>query len=117
MHRVQCIVRSKVKRAASDDRTVIQEMVTSVFRFLYGPLPSGEYLRVLVVLDEYFRFPEVEIVKSLSARTVIPIFDKVFSSRGIPDNLKIDNGTPFQRKLCQRSWLSTPAYHAILARG
>ena len=60
----------------------------------YGPLPSGEYL--LVVLDEYSRFPEVEIVKSLSAQTVIPIFDKVFSSRGIPENLKTDNGSPFQ---------------------
>ena len=60
----------------------------------YGLLPSGEYL--LVVLYEYTRFPEVEIVKSLSAQTVIPIFDKVFSSRGIPDNLKTDNVTPFQ---------------------
>ena len=27
---------------------------------------------------------------------MIPIFDKVFSSRGIPENLKTDNGTPFQ---------------------
>ena len=53
----------------------------------YGPLPSGEYL--LVVLDEYSRFPEVEIVKSLSAQTVIPIFDKVFSSRGIPENFEV----------------------------
>ena len=50
----------------------------------YVPLPSGEYL--LVVLDEYSRFPEVEIVKSLSAQTVIPIFDNLFSSRGIPEN-------------------------------
>ena len=48
------------------------------------------------LLDEYSRFPEVEIVKSLSAQTVIPIFDKVFSSMGIPENLKTDNGTPFQ---------------------
>ena len=38
----------------------------------------------------------MEIVKSLSAQTVIPIFDKVFSSRGIPENLKTDNGSPFQ---------------------
>ena len=60
----------------------------------YGLLPSGEYL--LVVLDEYPMFPDVEIVKSLSAQTVIPIFDKVFSSRGISENLKTDNGIPFQ---------------------
>ena len=61
---------------------------------LYGPLPSGEYL--LVALDEYSRFPEVEIVKSLSAQTVIPIFDKVFSYRSIPEHLKTDNVTSFQ---------------------
>ena len=59
----------------------------------YGPLPSDEYL--LVVLDEYSRCPEVEIVKSLSAQTVIQ-FLTVFSSRGIPENLKTGNGTPFQ---------------------
>ena len=76
----------------------------------YGPLPSGEYL--LVVLDEYSRFPEVE------AQTVIPIFDKIFSSRGIPEKLKTDNGTPFRVLMfCQRSWFSSPAYHAVLARG
>jgi hypothetical protein len=60
----------------------------------YGPLPSGHHL--LVILDEYSRFPEVEILKSLSAKSVIPLFDKVFSSRGIPLKLKSDNGTPFQ---------------------
>ena len=60
----------------------------------YGPLQSGEYL--LVVLDEYSRFPEVEIVKTVSAQTVIQFFDKVFSSRGRPENLKTGNGTPFR---------------------
>ena len=49
-----------------------------------------------LVLHEYSRFPDVEIVKSFSAQTVIPIVDKVFSSRGIPESLKTDNGSPFQ---------------------
>ena len=60
----------------------------------YGPLPSGHYL--MAILDEYTRFPEVEIIKSLSAKTVIPCMDKVFSSRGIPEKVKTDNGPPFQ---------------------
>ena len=47
-------------------------------------------------LDEYSRFPEVEIIRSLSAQTVIPVIDKLFASRGTPDVLKTDNGTPFQ---------------------
>ena len=34
------------------------------------PFPSGEYL--LVVIDDYSRFPEVEILPSLSANVVIP---------------------------------------------
>lgn len=66
----------------------------------YGPLPTGDYL--LVVMDEYSRFPEVEVIKSLSAQTVIPVFEKIFSSRGTPDNLKTDNGTPFQSEEFKR---------------
>ena len=34
-----------------------------------GPFPTGEYL--LVVIDAYSRFPEVEIVHSTSARGTI----------------------------------------------
>ena len=60
----------------------------------FGPLPSGHYL--MVVADEYSRFPEVEVLKSLSAKSVILKFDKIFASRGIPDVVKSDNGTPFQ---------------------
>ena len=59
----------------------------------YGPLPTGEYL--LVIVDEYTRYPVVEIVRSTSANTVIPVFDRVFSMFGIPRVLKTDNGPPF----------------------
>ncbi|KAK3088256.1 hypothetical protein FSP39_016655 [Pinctada imbricata] len=59
-----------------------------------GPLPSSEYL--LVVVDEYTRYPVVEIVKSVSSNTTIPIIDKVFSQFGIPKIVKTDNGSPFQ---------------------
>jgi len=58
-----------------------------------GPFPSGDYL--LVVIDEYSRFPEVEIVTSTSARAVIPKLNAIFSRQGIPDVLKSDNGPPF----------------------
>lgn len=60
----------------------------------YGPLPSGHYL--LVIRCDRSRFPEVEVLGSTSANVVIPAMDKLFSSRGIPDKLKSDNGTPFQ---------------------
>ena len=59
----------------------------------YGPLPSGEYL--LVIIDDYSRFPVVELVRSTYANTVIPVLDKVLSTFGTPDILKSDNGAPF----------------------
>jgi transposase InsO family protein len=51
---------------------------------LYGPLPTGEYL--LVVIDRYSRFPEVEIVRSTKASTVTPKLDKIFATHGPPYN-------------------------------
>ena len=58
-----------------------------------GPLPSGDCL--MVVIDEYSRFPEVEIVTSTSARSTIPKLDAIFARQGIPEVLKSDNGPPF----------------------
>ena len=59
-----------------------------------GPYPSGHYC--LVVIDEYSRFPVVEVLSSTSASCVIPVLDKIFATHGLPDTLKTDNGPPFQ---------------------
>ena len=59
-----------------------------------GPLPSGEYLMVL--MDEYSRFPFVDIVCKTSADAVIPVVDKAFSLFAYPEVLKTDSGPPFQ---------------------
>ena len=58
-----------------------------------GPLPSGEELMVLV--DEYSRFPIVEIIRSVSANTVIPVLNKHLATFGYPGVIKSDNGAPF----------------------
>ncbi|CAB3977432.1 Transposon Ty3-I Gag-Pol poly [Paramuricea clavata] len=58
-----------------------------------GPFPSGETL--LVVIDEFSRFPEVEILHSTTANAVIPKLDGIFSRQGIPKVVKSDNGPPF----------------------
>ena len=60
---------------------------------LAGPFPSEEYL--LVVIDEYSSFPEVDVISSTSAKTVIPHLDMIFSRHGIHDVVKTDNGPPF----------------------
>ncbi|XP_065068432.1 uncharacterized protein K02A2.6-like [Rhopilema esculentum] len=59
----------------------------------YGPLPTGQYL--FVVIDTYSRFPEVDIVPSTSASAIIPKLDAIFARHGMPDKLKSDNGPPF----------------------
>lgn len=59
----------------------------------YGPLPTGEHL--LVIVDEYSRYPVVEVIHSTSANSVIPVIDKIFSMFGIPRSVKTDNGPPF----------------------
>ena len=58
-----------------------------------GPMPTGEYL--LVLTDLRSRFPEVEIINNTSANTVIPKLEKIFSTFGLPTNIKTDNGPPF----------------------
>ena len=58
-----------------------------------GPLPTGEYL--LVIVDEYSRFPVVEIVHSTSVKTTITLLDKAFSQFGVHNVVKSDNGPPF----------------------
>ena len=54
---------------------------------------AGHY--VLVVIDDYSRFPEVDIVHSTSAKTVIPKLDRIFAAYGVPQVVKSDNGPPF----------------------
>jgi hypothetical protein len=59
----------------------------------YGPINNSEY--ILVVIDDYTRYPIVEIIHSLSAKTVIPAFDRILGMFGIPSVIKTDNGPPF----------------------
>ena len=49
----------------------------------------------MVVVDEFSRFPEVELLTSTSAKAVVPKLDAILSRQGIPDILKSDDGSPF----------------------
>ena len=66
---------------------------TEVSMDFCGPLSSNDYL--MVVIDDYSRYPEVEITQSTAARSVIPLLDKIFSRFGIPEIVRTDNGPPF----------------------
>ncbi|XP_063970809.1 uncharacterized protein K02A2.6-like [Lytechinus pictus] len=59
----------------------------------FADLPNGDHM--LVVIDDYSRFVEVEIVSSTAASQVIPKLDRIFSSFGVPSVVRTDNGPPF----------------------
>ena len=48
-----------------------------------------------MLIDNYSRFPEIEIVNSTSAKSTIPKLDKILSTMGIPLKITSDNGPPF----------------------
>ena len=50
---------------------------------------------VLLLIDDYSRYPIIEPVSSTSASCVIPKLDQMFAMFGTPDVLRSDNGPPF----------------------
>ena len=52
-------------------------------------LPTGEH--ILVVTDDYSRYPAIEIVTSTSARAAIPKLDRIFATFGVPQVVRTDN--------------------------
>jgi hypothetical protein len=63
--------------------------------FLSAGLPTGEYLLVLV--DEYSRYPFAEVVKSTAMKDILTVRKKIFSIFGFPETIKSDNGPPLSK--------------------
>lgn len=59
-----------------------------------GPINDTNY--VLVVIDDYSRFPITEILTSLTAKSVIPRLERIFSLFGVSSVCRSDSGPPFQ---------------------
>ena len=74
-----------------------------------GPLPTGEYL--LVVIDRYSHFPEVAIVNSTKSSTLFTNLDRIFSVHGIPEIIISDNGPPFNSDEFSRYNLAIGSKH------
>ena len=58
-----------------------------------GPIGNKYYLHIII--DQYSKFPEVDIVRSTSFNKLRPVLDRVFSCHGIPETLSCDNGSPY----------------------
>ncbi|XP_022795609.1 uncharacterized protein K02A2.6-like [Stylophora pistillata] len=61
---------------------------------LLGPMPTGEYL--LVVIDYYSRYYEVEILMSVTASQIISRLETIFAVHGLPVTITSDNGPQFR---------------------
>ena len=58
------------------------------------PFSTGEM--VLVVLDAYSKYPEVEIVSSTATGNTFPALERIFPAHGIPEGLKTDDASLLQ---------------------
>ena len=61
---------------------------------LCGPFPTGESL--LVCIDYYSRYPEVEILHKTKASVITSKLRKLFCRYGAPETLVTDNGPQFK---------------------
>lgn len=60
---------------------------------LMGPLPSGDY--ILVVVDYYTRYKEVKTCRTITSSEIIGMLKDIFSRLGNPVSLTSDNGRQF----------------------
>ena len=58
-----------------------------------GPLPTGE--SILIVVDYYSRYYEIDIMRSTVASKVISSLEEIFARHGLPESLTSDNGPQF----------------------
>ena len=64
-----------------------------------GPFPSVDYL--FIMTDDFSRYSEVEILRSASAKAVIPHTNSIFARQEIPEIVRTDNGPPFNSESFQ----------------
>ena len=75
----------------------------------HGPLPSGDYL--MLITDEFSRFPISKSLKSSNADNVIKIWKETFQIFGYPKEIKTDNGPPFQSYKVRKFMLDNNIKH------
>ena len=63
------------------------------------------------MIDQRARYPDVEFMRSTSARNVVFALERFFSSYGIPNNIVSDNGLPFTSYELQRYFTSKSIKH------
>uniref|UniRef100_A0A1I8IKK8 Reverse transcriptase n=1 Tax=Macrostomum lignano TaxID=282301 RepID=A0A1I8IKK8_9PLAT len=91
------------------------------------PIPAGAWLSIgadfvgpinnnmlLVCVDRYSRFPEVQLMQTTTAEALIPRLREMFARFGIPQELVTDNGPPFSSKEFGRFLASYGIKHRLI---
>ena len=92
----QCIPCQSVTARTHREPLIMSDLPTKPWEEIsvdFCDLPSAGHL--LVVIDNYSRFPVVEIITSTSSEAVIQHLDWIFSLFGVPEKVRTDNGPPF----------------------
>jgi len=61
-----------------------------------GPLPSSDYLFVMV--DYYSRYKEIKIMRTIDAKNTIGVMKEIFSRLGFPKTITADNGPIYKQR-------------------
>ena len=103
---VETLIKHSIACQASDVKTHKAPLIMSsmpsapwneISIDLKGPIkPNDEHL--MVVIDDYSRFPLVETMTSITAAAIIKRLDTIFSIFGVPDYVRTDNGPAFRSK-------------------
>ncbi|KAJ1123128.1 hypothetical protein NDU88_001601 [Pleurodeles waltl] len=59
----------------------------------FGSLTDGSYM--MIIVDDYSRYPEVEFIRTTAAANVIPKVEKMMASHGLFGEIRMDNRPPF----------------------
>jgi putative transposase len=77
------------------------------YDFVESRTADGRKFRMLTVIDEYSReCLAIEVARQLNSDDVLYRLAELFKARGIPDNIRSDNGAEFTAKIVQ-DWLKS----------
>ncbi|KAK9687898.1 Integrase zinc binding domain [Popillia japonica] len=107
----ECEICTKYQPCQRKPEMVTHQIPTYPFQYISMDVFFVEYQgkqsKILVTVDHYSDFFELDLLQDLSSKTLIKICKKNFSRHGIPEIVCTDNGTNFVNKAFQdfsRKW-------------
>lgn len=102
----------KKRRLGISDNSIIRQKAIQkddvwAIDFIFDRTANGRSIKWLSVIDEYTReCLALEVSRSMNARDVIDILNELMQIRGVPRNIRSDNGPEFIAEAI-KNWLAT----------